>query len=87
MSADAPETSQAGAPNADELSRLLEIELIQKRAEWQKATARHKTVRTASILFLMVIVIAGLAAFYFAFMRATEGRQQHAAPISSESQR
>jgi hypothetical protein len=83
MRADAPETIQPGAPNVDELNKLLEIELIQKRAEWQKASARHKSIRTASILFLMVIVIAGLGAFYFAFVRATEGRQQRSAPAAT----
>ena len=75
-----PDASQSNHPtptNPDELSRLLEIELIQKRMEWQLASARHKNMRSVSLALLLLIVIAGLAAFVFAFMRASEQRQQH----------
>jgi len=66
---------QAPANNPDELTKLLEIELIQKRAEWQRATARNKNLKTISILFLFLIVLGGLAAFYFTFMKVSEGKQ------------
>jgi hypothetical protein len=65
------------ANNAEELSRLIEIELIQKRAEWQKTIARRKTVRSLSILFLFVVIMGGLLAFYFAFTRVNEQRAAH----------
>jgi hypothetical protein len=76
MNAEAPETSQPGVNSPEQLSRLLEIELIQKRAEWQRASARYKNIKAFSLFFLFLIILAGLAAFYFAFMKANEVRQR-----------
>jgi hypothetical protein len=50
-----------------QLARVLELELIQKRAAWQRANARHRTVRTISILFLFIIIAGSLAALFFLF--------------------
>jgi hypothetical protein len=60
----------------EELSRSLEIELMQKRAVWQHKTARNKNLKSFSIMFLFVVVMGGLAAFYFLFMQTNQGRQQ-----------
>jgi hypothetical protein len=76
MSGNEPQTNQLTGSNPEELSRLLEIELIQKRAEWQRTTGRNKNLKTFSLMFLFVVVLAGLATFYFAYMRASEGRSQ-----------
>ena len=84
MSAEAPKTGSSAADNAEELSRLLEIELIQKRVEWQRATARNKNLKTVSLLFLFLVVLAGLAVFYFAYMRASEGRPQRPPAATTE---
>ena len=70
------------ANNAEELSRLIEIELIQKRAEWQKAGARRKTIRSVSILFLFVVIMGALLAFYFAFSRVNEERGHQKPPAT-----
>jgi hypothetical protein len=56
----------------EKLSRLLELELIQKRAAWQRAGARYKTLKTASLLFLAVVILAGLLAFFLIFLRVSE---------------
>jgi len=85
MSANEPEPGRPSGTNPDELSRLLEIELIQKRAEWQRASARHKSLRSASFLFLFIVVMAALVAFYFIFMRANETRQHRAPEAPAES--
>jgi hypothetical protein len=66
---------ESGGNNSEELSQLLEIELIQKRAEWQRATARNKNFKSASILFLTVVVLAGLVVFYIVFTRPHENRR------------
>jgi hypothetical protein len=76
MSGNEPQISQLTGSNPEDLSRLLEIELIQKRAEWQRTTARHKNLKMFSLLFLFMVVLAGLVAFYFAYMRASEERNQ-----------
>ena len=71
--------AQASANDAEELTKLLEIELIQKRTEWKRATTRNKNLKSLSLLFLAVVVMAGLAVFYFTFMRVQEGRQNRPA--------
>jgi hypothetical protein len=79
MSANDAVTKNTSENNPEELSRLLELELIQKRAEWQRASARNKNLKAVSLFFLVVVVFAGLVAFYFAYMRASEERQQRPA--------
>ena len=59
---------------AETLTRLLEIELIQKRAEWKQADARHRNARMMSFAFLFFIIIGGLVALFFAFSTAKEER-------------
>ena len=49
----------------DKLAKLLEIELMQKRASWQQAKARRSTYRTMSVLFLFAVIVAAFLAFYF----------------------
>ncbi len=51
----------------DALARALELELIAKRASWQKMAARRGTWRALSFLFLFLIILGALLAyFYFA---------------------
>ena len=59
---------------AETLNRLLEIELIQKRAEWKQAGARHRNARMMSFAFLFFIIIGGLVALFFAFSTVKEER-------------
>lgn len=71
----------------EKLSRLLELELLQKRAEWKNATSRHSKLRTASFLFLFILIVGSLLAFYFLFSRVSEQRpNQGQTPASSVSQ-
>ena len=70
---DRPETS--AAPNeTEQLTRLLELELIQKRATWKQAGERYQSFRAAGFIFLFLFVIACLVGGYFAFMRVNEQR-------------
>ncbi len=51
----------------DVLARELELELIMKRASWQKMQARRGTWRALSFLFLFLVILGALLAyFYFA---------------------
>ncbi|MEY2487715.1 MAG: hypothetical protein QOG67_1396 [Verrucomicrobiota bacterium] len=69
---------RSAGSNPDELTQLLELELMRKRAAWQETAARNRRLKTASILFLFVIVMAALVGFYLAFSRVNEQRsQQH----------
>ena len=49
-----------------ELARMMEAELAQYRAKWQRLSAQRNTLRAASLLFLMAIIgIAFIAFFYY----------------------
>jgi len=87
MSGDNPESVKPPDPNPEELSRLLEIELIQKRAQWQKLSSRRSSLRSMSILFLFIMILGALAAFYLAFTRAGEARQQRSPETTNTSAR
>ena len=64
----------------EDLSRLLELELIQKRATWQQAGERYRSYRAAAFVFLALLVVACLIGGYFVFLRVSE---QRADPPSS----
>ena len=51
----------------DALAKLLEMELALKRAGWERTRSRHGAWRALSILFLLLVVVGALVAyFYFA---------------------
>jgi hypothetical protein len=55
------------APDPEQLAKLLEIELMQKRAGWQQAKQRRGALRSVSFLFLFLVIIGALLAFWFLF--------------------
>jgi hypothetical protein len=72
------------------LVRMLEIEMIQKRAARQQASARRNTWRAASFFFLFIVILAAFLAFYFVFssgrldeMRSHTGPSPTVTPASS----
>ena len=71
-----PEPAQAKTDDIDpeKLTRLLELELIQKRATWKQAGERVRSIRTAGFVFLFVLIVACVVAGYFAFTRLNEQR-------------
>ena len=81
MNGNETQISPPAGNDPEELSRLLEIELIQKRAAWQQKTARNKNLKALSFMFLFLVVMGGLAAFYFFFTQAKEGRQNRPQPL------
>jgi hypothetical protein len=71
--------------NSDELARLLDIELIQKRAAWKEAGARHRAIRMASFAFLFLIIMAALLVYFFVFSDLSENRNApKTAPSSAQ---
>jgi hypothetical protein len=55
-----------------DLARVLELELIQKRVAWQRASTRYRALKTISILFLFIIIAGSLAAFFLISSRVDE---------------
>jgi hypothetical protein len=49
----------------DALAKALEMELIGKRAAWQKAKARRGVWLALSIVFLLLVLLAGLFAYFY----------------------
>jgi len=60
--------------DADNLSRLLELELIQKRASLKQAGDRYRSIRAAGFIFLFVLIVGCLIGGYFALMRLNQTR-------------
>jgi hypothetical protein len=45
--------------------RLMELELMRQRAERQQAGTPYQGLRVASFIFLFVVILGALAAFYY----------------------
>jgi len=67
----------------DYLSRLLELELIQKRATWKQAGERYRSIRAAGFIFLFVLIVGCLIGGYFALMRLNETRPNQPSAANS----
>jgi hypothetical protein len=63
--------------DAEQLTRLLELELIQKRASWKQSGKRYQSYRAMAFFFLFLMIVGCLAGGYFVFTRVTD---QHASP-------
>ncbi len=59
------EEPKPSTSDPDALTKALEIELMLKRAVWKKTSARRGTWRALSILFLVLVVLGTLAAYFF----------------------
>ena len=76
-----PEPATDTKPNeteAEQLARLLELELMQKRAQWKQASSRHRSMRTLAFVFIFFLIAACLVGAFFVFSRVNEERaNQH----------
>jgi hypothetical protein len=72
-----PESSKT---DEEVLTRMIELEMAQQRAVWAQAQARHRTIRTISFLFLALVVIGALLAFFFFFTNVAQERAGAARP-------
>jgi hypothetical protein len=74
----------SGKANPNEVEKLLDLELAQKRVEWKRASARHRTFRSLSFVFLFLLIVGALFAFFFVFSRVNEEKaNQHSNAVSS----
>ncbi len=75
--------AQTPAGDAEQMARLLELELAQKRLVWQQVRKRKKSYRSLAFLFLFILFAACLLGFFFAFNRVNEERQSRPSPATS----
>ena len=74
-----PESKQI---DPEQLSRLMDLELAQKRAAWKKAASRRQKTRIASFFFLFLLIAASLFAFFVLFTRVNQERaNQRPTPV------
>jgi hypothetical protein len=78
-----PIQSQSTAGDAEQLSKLLELELIQKRVEWQQVKERKKSRRTLALVFLFLLFAGCLLGYFFVFNRVNEERQNR--PVATSN--
>ena len=78
-----PVQSQATPNDAEQLSRLLELELSQKRVAWKQLKQRKKSYRTLAVLFLFLLFAGCLAGYFFVFNRVNEERQNR--PVTTSN--
>ncbi len=82
-----PEPQPNPSTDPDALAKALELELISKRAAWERARARRGTWRALSLLFFFLIIVAALLAFFYFLpdLRSREGDKVR--PAKTESNR
>jgi hypothetical protein len=67
------------------LLRLLDLELRQKRALWQKAAVRHRTSRMVGFFSIFVVIAGALVALFFLFSQANEEKINSRNPATLNS--
>ena len=56
---------RSGAEDSEALARELELELMRQRVTWQKTSSRRGTWRALSILFLLLLLLAGFFGYFY----------------------
>ena len=79
-----PAQLQTNESDPEKLSRLLELELIQKRATWKQVGERARSIRAAGFVFLVILIVACLVGGYFVFMWVNEQRANTPATTATD---
>ncbi|MGI8889677.1 MAG: hypothetical protein ACR2G0_02700 [Chthoniobacterales bacterium] len=78
--------SPAVVSDPDALTKALELELMAKRISWQRAKNRHGLWRALSFVFLLLVVLGALLA-YFYFSPQMHAPDEGQRPGATESSR
>jgi hypothetical protein len=70
----------------EKLFQMLEVKLGQERIAWQRAKSQIRVVRTISYLFLFLLIVGALAAYFLVFLRLPERRSTPPEPTSLSDQ-
>lgn len=85
MIPDANGKPESRSADAEQLAKVLEIELAQKKLEWAASAERYRKIRAASFLFLALIIMGALAAFFLLFSQLPANRPNPRAPAPGAS--
>jgi hypothetical protein len=69
-----PGKPEAIQPDAGGLLRVLDLDLRQKRVQWQSALARHRTSRVVSLASILIVITAAVFALSILFSKLQEER-------------
>ncbi len=67
----------------DQMMKMLEIELAQKRTAWAQTSERYRRLRTASFFFLALVLMGALVAFFFLYTRLSGEHPAATSPAPS----
>jgi hypothetical protein len=81
---DRPEISST---DPDTLARALELELMQKRAVWERARQRRGTWRALSFLFLLLVIAGALLVWFYLLPVLNRGGADRGAPPAAGESR
>ena len=66
---------------------LLEVELLEKRAAWKRATTRYRVARALSFFFLFIVILIAAGAFIFLFSHAKDSATSRPGSSATSQQR
>ncbi|MGH8094759.1 MAG: hypothetical protein ACREIF_15025 [Chthoniobacterales bacterium] len=73
--------------NPDALAKALEMELIGKRALWQRAKGRRRAWLGLSIAFLLLVLLGGLLAYLYFLPELSRREENPPAARATETNR
>jgi hypothetical protein len=68
-------------------ARTLEVELLEKRVAWKRASARYRTARALSFFFLFMVILIAAGTFVFLFSRARDAAASRPSSSATSQQR
>jgi hypothetical protein len=74
MIPDSGSKPESEGKDPEQLSRLLDTDLAQKRLAWKQAAARRQKVRVASFFSLFFLIVVLVFVLYIMFARLNEER-------------
>ena len=80
---DADRKPEKQPTDPEQLAKLLEIELMQKRAAWQRGSARNRSFRALAFLFLVLVIAGAFAAYFYFVSSAPPTPENRPAPARS----
>jgi len=76
-----------GVTDPDALAKLLEMELTLKSTGWEQSRSRRNIWRALSFLFLLLVIVGGLVAWFYFAPALSHRDETSSAPVATDSAR